>query len=73
MMLGFESASVINKRLIKIGRGGSQSTDEVRLMFAEKKNAAIEAGMALMFGGTPMGVITRFREHVAANERRLSK
>ncbi len=71
-MLGFESVSVINKRLMKIGRGGTQSLDEIHLMFAEKKDASIEAVTALRLGGTAMGMIARFREHVAANEVRLS-
>ncbi len=71
-MLGFESTSVINKRLAKIGLGGTQSADEIRLMFTEKADAVREAATALMFGGTPMATIARFREHVAANEARLS-
>ena len=72
MMLGFESASVIQKRLAKIALGGAQSADEIRLMFAEKAEASSEAIIALMFGGTLTGTVARFREHVAANEARLS-
>ena len=71
-MLGFESISVINKRLAKIALGGTQSADEVRLMFSEKASAAIEATTAIMLGETGAGTIARFRAHVAANEARLS-
>lgn len=72
IMLGFESSSVINKRLAKITRGGSQSSIEVRLMFAEKADASREAMIGLMFGQTINGVVGCFRQHVAANEARLS-
>ena len=72
MMLGFESASVIQKRLAKIALGGAQSADEIRLMFAEKIEASSEAMTALMFGGTLVGTVARYREHVAVNEVRLS-
>ena len=71
-MLGFESISVINKRLGKIALGGRQSADEVRLMFSEKASASIEAATAVMLGETSAGTIARFRKHVAANEARLS-
>ena len=72
MMLGFESASVIQKRLAKIALGGAQSADEIRLMFAEKVEASSEAMTSLMFGGTLAGTVARYREHVAVNEARLS-
>ncbi len=72
VMLGFESASVIHKRLAKIALGGAQAADEIRLMFMEKAEASVEAATALMSGGTPMGTIARYSEHVAANEARLS-
>lgn len=71
-MLGFESVSVINKRLAKMARGGPQSAEEFRLMFAEKADAAVEASKALALGATPIEIIARYREHVAANEARLS-
>ncbi len=73
VMLGFESASVIHKRLAKIALGGAQAADEIRLMFTEKAQASAEAATALMFGGTLTGTIARYREHVAANETRLSE
>lgn len=71
-MLGLESTSVIQKRLAKIGLGGPQSAEEVRLMYTEKSDALFEATRAFALGATPAGVIARYREHVAANEARLS-
>jgi hypothetical protein len=41
-------------------------------MVAEKIDAAIEATGTLMMGGSPETVIARYREHVAANTKRLS-
>ncbi len=70
-LLAFEASSVIALRLAKIGRGGSQAADEVRLMFAEKTSAAMEAGTVLMSGGSLVGVVDRYRVHVAANQLRL--
>jgi len=52
---------------MKIVGGGSDAFSEVHLMIAEKIGAAVEAVNSLMFGGTPMSVIERYREHVAAN------
>ena len=70
-LLAFESNSVISLRLAKIGRGGSQACDEVRLMFAEKASAAVEAGTAMMTGATLVGLVDGYRVHVAANQARL--
>jgi hypothetical protein len=41
-------------------------------MVSEKLNAMFEAGASLMAGGTAASVIDRYREHVAANAKRLS-
>ena len=41
-------------------------------MVAEKIDAAFEATSTLMMGRTPETVIARYREHVAANTKRLS-
>ena len=71
-MLSFESASVINKRLAKVSLGGKQSVDEVKLMFAEKADAARAASVSLMFGCTWGGLVDQYRVLVAANEARLS-
>jgi hypothetical protein len=71
-MLALESTSVVNLRLAKIARGGSQAVDEIGLMLSEKVEAMIEAGTALTMGSEPSDIVDRFREHVAANEVRLS-
>ena len=70
-LLAFESTSVINLRLAKIGLGGSQAIDEVRLMFDEKTDAAVEASTNLILGGTLAGLVARYRFHVAENLVRL--
>ena len=47
-------------------------TDEAYLMVMEKVHAMFEAGASLMAGGTASSVVDRYREHVAANAKRLS-
>ena len=71
-LLALESISVINLRLAKVARGGPQAVDEVCLMFAEKADAAVEAGSSLMLGGTPATLVARYRFHVAENQARLA-
>ena len=73
MMLAFESNSVIQLRLAKIGRGGSHAQDEASLMFREKADAGLECLAAVMKGQTYNGVVDLYRGHVAANEARLSQ
>ena len=41
-------------------------------MVSEKIAAAFEAAASLLAGATPAAVVQRYREHVAANVRRLS-
>lgn len=72
MMLAAESNDVIGLRLMKIAGGGADATREVGLMLSEKIDAAVEAGMSLIWGGTTAAVVDRYREHVAANAARLS-
>jgi hypothetical protein len=72
VFLAFESGNVIGLRMMKMMSGGSGSHDEARLMVVEKVNALFEAGASLMAGGTASGVVDRYREHVAANAKRLS-
>ena len=71
--LAFESGNVIGLRMMKIMSGGSGSHDEANLMVTEKLHAMIEAGANLMSGGTASSVVDRYREHVAANAKRLSR
>jgi hypothetical protein len=72
MFLAFESGNVINLRMMKIMSGGSGSRDETNLMVMEKVQAMSEASASLLAGATVSTVINRFREHVAANAKRLS-
>ena len=72
MFLAFESGNVINLRMMKIMSGGSGSRDETNLMVTEKVQAILEASASLFAGATASNVIDRFREHVAANAKRLS-
>jgi 2-iminoacetate synthase ThiH len=72
MSLAFESGNVIGLRLMKMMSGGSGLREEANLMLMEKVNAMFEAGASLMTGGTANSVVERYREHVAANAKRLS-
>jgi hypothetical protein len=72
-MLVFESCEVIRLRLAKLSAGDDAADDEGRLMVREKVDAMFEAGASLMAGASAATVIGgRYREHVAANTRRLS-
>ena len=71
VFLAFESGNVIGLRMMKMMSGGSGSHAEAHLMVMEKMHAMFEAG-ALMAGGTASSVVDRYREHVAANAKRLS-
>jgi hypothetical protein len=72
MSLAFESGNVIGLRMMKMMSGGRDSHDEAHLMVMEKVHAMIEASVSLMAGGTASSVVERYREHVAANAKRLS-
>jgi hypothetical protein len=71
-MLALESCEVIGLRLAKLAVGDHAADREVRLMVSEKVEAMVEAGASLMAGASAADVIGRYREHVAANARRLS-
>jgi hypothetical protein len=71
-MLAFESCEVIGLRLAKLAVGDLAADSEARLMVNEKVDAMVEAGASLMAGASATEVIGRYREHVAANARRLS-
>jgi hypothetical protein len=71
-MLAFESFEVINLRLAKLAIGDHDADDEARLMVNEKIDAMFEAGASMMAGASAATVIGRYREHVAANVKRLS-
>ena len=72
VMLALEAQKVIELRLVRLAWGGREGRAEMRSMVSEKIGAAIEATGTLMTGGSPETVIARYREHVAANTRRLS-
>jgi hypothetical protein len=72
MMLAFEAQKVIELRLVRLAWGGSEAQAEMKSMVSEKIDASIEAAGTMMSGGSPETVITRYREHVAANTKRLT-
>ncbi len=72
-MLAFESCEVIRLRLAKLAAGDGAADCEARLMVSEKVDAMFEAGASLMAGASAASVIGRYREHVAANAKRLSE
>jgi hypothetical protein len=73
VFLAFESGNVIGLRMMKIMSGGSGSHDEAHLMVTEKVQAMLEAGASLLAGATANSIVDRYREHVAANAKRLSR
>ncbi len=73
MMLGFEAQRVIGLRLAKLAVGDAAAAVEAQLMVTEKVAALVEASTTLATGGSHKAVISRYRKHVRANERRLSK
>jgi hypothetical protein len=72
VFLALESSNVIGLRMIKMMSGDRGSHDEAHLMVMEKIHAMFEAGASLLAGGTASSVVDRYREHVAANAKRLS-
>ena len=72
LMLAIEAQRVIELRLVRLAWGGSEGLAEAQSMVIEKVHAAGEAMTTLMFGGSLETVIARYREHVAANTKRLS-
>jgi hypothetical protein len=71
-MLAFESCEVIRIRLTMFATGDESAEREAHLMVSEKVDAMFEAGASLMAGASAATVIGRYREHVAANTRRLA-
>jgi hypothetical protein len=72
LMLAFKAPKVIELRLIRIAWGGAESPAEMQSMLSETFHAAMEATDTLMMGGSLATVIERYREHVAANTKRLT-
>jgi hypothetical protein len=71
-LLAIESSEVISLRLMRLTAGGHGAHREAHLMVSEKIDAAIEASINLLSGSTTNSVVDRYREHVAANAKRLS-
>jgi hypothetical protein len=71
-MLAVEASEVVRLRLEKFARGEADAGCEAQLMVSEKIAASFEAGLSWLSGATPAAIISRFREHVAANVKRLS-
>ena len=71
-MLAIESCEVVRLRLEKLANCNGEAEREACLMAGEKIAAAFEAAASWLAGATPAAIIDRYREHVAANLRRLS-
>ena len=72
MMLGLESGNVIGLRMLKSSCGDSDALNEMHLMMGEKVDAVFEMGANLLAGGSADSVVDQYRQHVAANAKRLS-
>ncbi|MER2264116.1 hypothetical protein [Methylobacterium oxalidis] len=71
-LLALEAQKVVELRLMKLVWGGSEGCAEAQQMVSEKVSAFIEASGTLMTGGSCNTVVARYREHVAANTKRLT-
>jgi len=71
-MLAVESAEVIRLRMEKFASQDGDADAEACLMVSEKIAAAFEAAANWLAGATPGAIISRYREHVADNAKRLS-
>ena len=71
--LGFEAQHVIGLRLLRMAGGGAAAQAEASRMVTEKTAAFAEGAMTLAMGGCPRKVLRRYRAHVKANARRLSR
>jgi hypothetical protein len=70
-MLAFEACEVVSLRLARLAVAGEDADREAHLMVSEKVNAMFEATASLMAGASTADIIDRYREHVAANAKRL--
>jgi hypothetical protein len=72
LWLALESSEVIGLRVAKLAGGGVDAQLEAHLIVGEKVDAVFEVTARLISGVTAVNLISRFREQVAANARRLS-
>ena len=68
-----ETQEVMGLRLMKLALGGPQGQLEAQRMVAEKGFAFAEAASSLAVGVSVERVVRRYRSHVRANKRRLSR
>jgi hypothetical protein len=73
IQFGLEAQQVIGLRLMKIAGGGVAAQAEAARMVTEKVSAAAEAFGTLATGGSSRRIVRRYRTHVKANRRRLSR
>jgi hypothetical protein len=71
-MLALEANHVMALRLSKLAFGGAEAHSEAKLMITEKIDAVMEASYNLLRNRDISAVVARYREHVSANENRLS-
>jgi hypothetical protein len=68
-----EAQDVMALRMMKLALGGPQAHLEAQRMVAEKSLALAEAAGSLAAGGSMGRVVRRYRSHVRANKRRLTR
>lgn len=73
LQLQVEAQRVIGLRMFKLMQGGAAAQAEAHRMVTEKTTAAAEAALTLATGGSAKKVLRRYRSHVRANGRRLSR
>jgi hypothetical protein len=73
MMLAIESGGVVALRMMKLMSCDADTPREVHLMFSEKLDAAFETASSLMAGASGHDIVHRYRQHVAANAKRLGR
>jgi hypothetical protein len=69
MMLALEANQVVGLRMLKLMAGRR----EAERMVGEKIHAALETSVNLMAGASADEIVDRYRQHVAANAKRLSR
>ncbi|MGY2050295.1 hypothetical protein [Methylobacterium sp. JK268] len=72
MLLAVEAQGVIAQRLVKLAAFDAAAAVEAERMVSEKVSALVEASGTLLAGGGLGAVVSRYREHVAANALRLA-
>jgi uncharacterized lipoprotein NlpE involved in copper resistance len=73
IMLAVEANGVVALRMMKLMRGDRSARREAKLMVSEKVAAAFETTARLMAGASGDEIVQRYRQHVAANAKRLGR